>query len=150
MAAPLGFLLLLGVVVLGVVAMHQVQLNQAMKNSARAVAICGQVPAQDPYAVGTLPDGSTCTAANVQAYINAQVAGVASGLDNQDAVIVHGPDGTATPWTSSELGGACYPGQVVEVSISYQQPLYLPLIGYVLGNGSSDTRSLSANGEATC
>lgn len=150
MAAPLGFVLLLGIVVIGIVVTHQIQLNQAVKNSARAVAICAEVPAQDPYAVGTLPTGSSCTTTNIQGYINAQVEGVAAGLENQDTVSVYQADGSPTPWTSRQLNGACYPGQVVQVSITYQQPLYLPLLGYVLGNGSTGSRSLTSNGEATC
>jgi Flp pilus assembly protein TadG len=53
MAAPLGFLLLLGIAVLGIVLTHQIQLNQAVKSSARAVAVRGGAARHIP----TLPAG---------------------------------------------------------------------------------------------
>ncbi len=155
LAAPLAFLLLLGLVVVGITVTHQIQLNQAVKNSARAVAICGVAAEQNPYnsPAGTLPNGRSCTPGtngNVQAYINGQLDGVASGLGGQDTVTVYDTSGSATVWTSTELADACSPGEIIQVSISYQQPLYLPLVGYALGNGPTDTRQLSADGEATC
>ena len=146
-AAPLAFLLLLGIVVVGITVTHQIQLNQAVKNSARAVAICGVAAEQNPYnsPAGTLPNGNPCTYGNVQAYINDQVNSVASGLSGQDTVTL-----TPTPSGPWSPGDSCSQGSIVEVSISYQQPLYLPLVGYALGSGATDTRQLSADGEATC
>jgi hypothetical protein len=39
----------------------------------------------------------------------------------------------------------------VEVSITYAQPLYVPLVGNVFANPSGGTtRNISATGEATC
>ena len=152
LAGPLAFLLLLGVVVVGITVTHQIQLNQAVKNSARAVAICGVAAEQNPYnsPAGTLPNGISCTAPDIQAYINGQVDSVASGLGGQDTVTVYDIAGIPTVWTSTDLGSPCLPSEVVQVSISYPQPLYLPLVGYALGDGTTDTRTLSADGEATC
>lgn len=149
LAAPLAFLLLLGLVVVGITVTHQIQLNQAVKNSARAVAICGVAAEQNPYnsPAGTLPNGNPCTSGavgNIQAYINGQLDGVASGLGGQDTVTL---TPASTGWSP---GDACPRGSIVQVSISYAQPLYLPLVGYALGSGANDTRTLSADGEATC
>lgn len=152
MAAPLGFLLLLGLVVLGIVVTHQIQLNQAVKTSARAVAVCGVAARENLYISpsGTLPNGSPCLSSDIQAYINTQIDAVSPGLAGQDSVTVAAPPAAGTPWAPSQLGSACEVGQVVEVSITYQQPLYLPALGYLLGNPSTDTAQLQADGEATC
>jgi Flp pilus assembly protein TadG len=152
MVAPLAFLLLLGIVVVGIAITHQMQLNQGVKNSARAVAICGVAAEQNPNnsPAGTLPNGNPCTAGSIQAYINGQMEAVSPGLAGEDTVEVYDSSGSGTAWTPSGPGPACAPGEVVQVTISYQQPLYLPLLGYVLGNGPSDTRQLAADGEATC
>ncbi|MGA8014482.1 MAG: TadE/TadG family type IV pilus assembly protein [Candidatus Dormiibacterota bacterium] len=152
LAAPLAFLLLLGLVVVGITVTHQIQLNQAVKNSARALAICGVAAEQNPYnsPAGTLPNGNPCTNGNVQAFISGQLDGVASGLGGQDTVTVYDTSGVATVWTSTELADPCSSGEIVQVSIKYPQPLYVPLVGYALGNGTTDTMQLSADGEATC
>jgi Flp pilus assembly protein TadG len=146
LVAPLAFLLLLGIVVVGIVVTHQMQLNQGVANSARAVAICGTALEQNPNntPVGTLPNGNSCIATNIQSYINQQVDGVSPSLGQEATVTVTG----STSWT--KLGDACSPGEIVQVTITYQQALFVPLIGYAIGNGGTDSRQLQAFGEATC
>jgi Flp pilus assembly protein TadG len=141
---PIAFLLLIGAVVLGIVVTHEIQLTQAVRDGARAAAICGS--STDQGTGSTLPDGTLCTTANLTTYINARVDAVSSGLANQAVVTVFSPNG-------ANLGSAaslCSPGYTVQVSITYQQPLFLPLVGSLLGNGSTNTRTISAQGESTC
>jgi Flp pilus assembly protein TadG len=142
LVSPVALVLLIGLVVVGIVITHQMQLNQGAKSSARAVAICAVAKEQDPYQVdpGTLPNGTSC--ANIQTYIDDQFTSVSSSLASRDVVTVSG-----AAWS---VGQACTQDEVIEVSINYEQPLFVPLVGYVFGDGGSDTRLLSAYGQATC
>ena len=144
LVGPIAFLLLLGAVVLGIVITHEIQLTQAVRDSARAAAICGS--STDQATGSTLPDGTVCTTANITAYINSRVDGVSSTLANQAVVTVFDATGSSVGTSAT----ACAPGYTLGVSISYQQPLFLPLVGAVLGNPSTNTRTISAQGAATC
>jgi len=141
---PTAFLLLIGAVVLAIVVTHEIQLTQAVRDGARAAAICGS--STDQSTGSTLPDGTLCTTANLTHYINVRVDAVSPTLANQAVVTVFSATGT-------NLGSAaslCTTGDTVQVSITYQQPLYLPLVGAVLGTAGTNTRAISAQGEATC
>jgi Flp pilus assembly protein TadG len=161
---PLAFLVLLGIVVLAVVLLHEIQLTQAVRNSARAAALCGTATGST---TATLSDGTSCTGANILNYINGQVTQVNSSLSNQASVIVYcdgsvsGCANGATPTGGTGTGSAsalatatatCQSGYTIQVSISYYQPLFLPLVGNVFGSGGgpSNTRQIVATGEATC
>lgn len=149
---PTAFLLLIGAVVLGIVITHEIQLTQAVRDSARAAAICGSTTDQ---ATGTtLPDGTLCTTAGITAYINARVDAVSPTLANQAVMTVFDASGTAVGTSSgSTVGtaaGNCVPGYTLQVSITYQQPLFLPLVGALVGNPSTNTRTIAAQGGATC
>jgi Flp pilus assembly protein TadG len=149
LVGPIAFLLLLGSVVLGVVVTHEIQLTQAVRDSARAAAICGSDTGS--ATVTTLPDGTPCTTANITAYINARVDAISPSLANQAVVTVFNASGTSV---GTSTGGAatidCAPGYTLQVAITYQQPLYVPLVGAVVGNASTNTRTISAQGETTC
>ena len=149
---PTAFLLLIGAVVLGIVVMHEVQLTQAVRDGARAAAICGS--STDQATGSTLPNGSACTTANLTNYINVRVDSVSSTLANQAVVTVFSPNGTNLgSATGSSLGSAatfCAIGDTIQVSINYQQPLFVPLVGALLGSASTNTRTISAQGESTC
>lgn len=141
---PTAFLLLIGAVVLGIVITHEIQLTQAVRDGARAAAICGS--STDQGTGSTLPDGSLCTTANLINYTNVRVDAVSATLANQAVVTVFSPSGT-------NLGGSatlCQPGYTIQVSITYQQPLFVPLVGALVGSPSTNTRTISAQGEATC
>jgi len=140
---PTAFLLLLGAVVLGVVVTHEIQLSQAVRDSARAAAICGSNT--DQGTGSTLPDGTLCTTANITAYINARVDAVSPSLANQAVITVIDTSGTSFTSLSK-----CAPGNTLQVSITYQQPLFVPLVGALVGNATTNTRTISAQGEATC
>jgi Flp pilus assembly protein TadG len=141
---PTAFLLLIGAVVLAIVVTHEIQLSQAVRDGARAAAICGS--STDQSTGSTLPDGTPCTTADLVHYINVRVDAVSPTLANQAVVTVFSPSGT-------NLGGPaslCQSGYTAQVSISYQQPLYLPLVGVIFGSAGTNTRTISAQGEATC
>lgn len=161
LVGPIAFLLLLGIVVLGVIVLHEVQLTQAVRDGARAAAICGSQTGVTGT-TATLPDSNlTCTNANIVAYINARVAKVDPTLsgtatvgvlcDGSVAGCANGSVPTGgTASTTGGAGAACSTGYTVEVTISYQQPLYLPLVSNVFGTSGGTTRLISAKGEATC
>jgi len=143
LVGPTAFLLLIGAVVLGIVVTHEVQLTQAVRDSARAAAICGS--STDTTTPSTLPDGTLCTTPNITAYINARVDAVSPTLANHAVITVFDTMGG-----SSTSLSYCAPGYTVQVSITYQQPLFVPLVGALVGNSSTNTRTISAQGEATC
>ena len=144
LVGPLAFLLLLGGVVLGIVITHEIQLTAAVRDGARAAAICGS--STDQSIGATLPDGTLCTTANVTTYINSRVATVSSKLANQAVVTVYDAAGIRVGASAT----ACARGYTVEVSITYQQPLFVPFVGAVFGDPSTNTRTISAQGAATC
>lgn len=135
---PLAALLLFGIVVLGITVNNQMVLNNAARISARAAAICGSTATSPVYNEPTLPNDTSCT--QLTTYISGQFSQVKSGLT----------------WTtkyytpSGAPAAACATGYTVALQATYQQPLYLPLVGYVIGNGPNDTYTITAYGEATC
>jgi Flp pilus assembly protein TadG len=153
---PLVFLLLLGIVVVAVVLLHEIQLTQGVRNGARAAALCGSATGSTTQAA-TLSDGTPCTGANLLRYINGQVTAVDPGLSNQASVTVYcngtvpGCANGVTP-SGASATATCLNGYTIEVSITYYQPLFVPLVGNVLGSvgGPSNTRKIVATGEATC
>ena len=163
---PLAFLLLLGIVVAAVVILHEVQLTQAVRSSARGVALCGTA-AGSAGVTATLPDGTACTGANLLSYINGQVTPVDPGLSNQAFVTVYcngtvagcangvtpaGGTGTGSASAVAAAAATCLSGYTIEVSITYYQSLFVPLVGNVLGSsgGPPNTRKIVAAGEAAC
>ena len=164
LVGPVAFLILLGTIVVSIVVVHQIQLTQAVRTSARGIALCSSATGSTTQ-TATLPDGSSCSNANVLAYINSQITQVDSNLSNQASVTVYcngsvsgcANGSTPTGGTGSGAGSGdgtatatCASGYTVEVSVTYNQPLYVPLVGQFLGNGTTNTRPISAKGEATC
>lgn len=163
---PLAFLVLLGIVVLAVVLLHEIQLTQGVRNSARAAALCGTATGSTSQSA-TLPDGTACTGANLLSYLNGQVTAVDSGLANQASLTVYcngsvagcangvtptGGSGTGSASALASAAATCVSGYTVAVSVTYYQPLYVPLVGKVVGSGGgpANTRKIVATGEATC
>jgi Flp pilus assembly protein TadG len=144
LVGPTAFLLLIGAVVLGIVVTHEIQLTQAVRDSARAAAICGS--STDQGTGSTLPDGTLCTTANITAYTNKRLTAVSSTLANQATITVFNAAGTSVGTSAA----ACAPGDTLQVSVSYQQSLFVPLVGALLGNPGTNTRTISAQGEALC
>jgi Flp pilus assembly protein TadG len=144
--APVGFLLLLGIIVSGIVVTNFVQITNAARDGARLAAICGHV------ATAPMPDGSgLCSDAAIQSYITNHL--VAVPLSQTPQIFVCLPDDAARDQcaTLGQQGiGNCQVGRIVEVDMTYDQPLYLPIISTLLQTKPNGTRLLQASAEATC
>ena len=142
--APLGLLLLLGIVVSGIFAMNYIQLQNAVRDGVRAAAVCGGGErTKQPNATPTLPNGTDCTDDNLKAYVRSRFQALPG---NQASLDVTLPTGGAGDHMSQ-----CQYTKTVEVQASYDQPFFLPLIGRVLSNnGSGSTYTIKAKAEATC
>jgi Flp pilus assembly protein TadG len=164
---PIAFLVLLGIVVSGIVVANQNLLSNGVRDGVRAAAVCGgtgrdsktQLPAAG--AVVSQP----CSWSNFDTYLQARLTQLAGGNalsapaggsncmalpSNSALVCLYDNTDTAKVFTGNPLD-SCQFGYKIEVSTRYAQPLYLPLVGNVLGNnGSTTTRSLTADAEATC
>jgi TadE-like protein len=145
--APLGFLLLLSIVVVGIVATNYVQLTNEARDGARIVAICGS----DPAAVLSDGTGRTCDSA-ISSYITSRLVALPAGSVTPQISVTSG----VSACTIVDAGGVvntrchCSPGAIVQVTMSYNQPLYFPLLSNVLESNPNGTILLSASAQATC
>jgi Flp pilus assembly protein TadG len=172
LVAPLAFLILLGIVITGVAVSNQIALSNGVRDAVRAAAVCGgntgprdsttQLPSSNGQAA------QTCSWAALQTYISARLNSLAgagalgpptgsfSSNSNCAAVsaaevCLYKSDGTAIDVTSSNPLDLCQKGYKIEVASQYGQALFVPLVGHFLGsNGSSSTRNLTADAQATC
>jgi TadE-like protein len=168
LVAPLVFLLLIGAVVTGVAVTNQTLLSNGVRDSARAAATCGgsyRDPATQLPSTGTVP-AHTCSWANLDTYVAARLSQLAGGhglsapsggsncatLPSGDALVcIYNSSNSSSVTVSTNPMDACQIGYKIEVSAQYAQPLFLPLVGNWLGNnGSTTTRTLTADAEATC
>lgn len=144
--APMGFLLLMSIVVVGIVVANFVQVTNAARTGIRAGAICaGEVNSGVP-ASPLLPDGTACTVANLSAYINNHI----TGIPKLAPTIVLCPAGgtcNATPITSFS---GCTTNSYLEVTMTYAQPLYLPLVSAFFETQPNGNRTINAQAQAAC
>lgn len=141
LAAPVAFLLLLGLLVVSVVVVDQIQLNNAARDGARAAAVCG-----GRYRDGTskLPDGSAiCSATTVSTYLSQQANALHSG-SSVNLTVYPKAGGSSTNLDDCGAGGS------LDVQATYAQPLYLPLISTVFGTNGASTRTLTADARMAC
>jgi Flp pilus assembly protein TadG len=167
LVGPLALLVLLGIAVCGIAVANQNLLSNGVRDAVRAAAVCGgsardaktQLPAVG--AVASLP----CSWSQFDTYVQARLTQLAGGSalsaptggtnclalpSNSALVCLYDNTNTAKAFSSNPLD-SCQVGYKIEVSSQYAQPLYLPLVGNVLGsNGSTTTRTLSADAVATC
>ena len=143
--APVICVLIIGMVIVTLVITNQIQLSNAVRDGARAAAVCGS----NPNGTTQLPAYSSnasdrqCTTANVVKYIQARLQSVPAQVNFTVTVFVSGVN------VGTDIR-QCQPGASVEVKASFPQPLYAPLVGQWLGDNGGNTRSLSADAEATC
>ncbi|HZS14837.1 MAG TPA: TadE family protein [Candidatus Dormibacteraeota bacterium] len=162
--APLGFLLLLGIVVAGLVEMDQIGLTNATRDAARAAAICGSSSRDSST---KLPDGSTvCSYSALKSYVSTRVSSLPSGSASKPSTSGYGSNCDTTPtnavicvWTSTHgtvsISGsnpldACAKGDEIEIVTQFNAQLYLPLVSNFLGTGGGSSRALTADATATC
>jgi Flp pilus assembly protein TadG len=167
LVGPLVLLVLLGIVVCGIAVANQNLLSNGVRDAVRAAAVCGgsgrdtktQLPATG--AVSSQP----CSWSQFDTYAQSRLSQLAGGNalsapsggtncmalpSNSALVCLYDNTNTAKAFTGNPLD-SCQVGYKIEVSARYAQPLYLPLVGNVFGsNGSTTTRTLSADAVATC
>jgi Flp pilus assembly protein TadG len=149
--APVGFLLLCSIIVLGVIVTNFIQLTNLARDGARLAAICGSV-------AGTpMPDGSgPCTGTALTKYITDHLVAIPVGQVRPDIhVCTPSQVSSGVCSTTSSCGVLqticqCQAGKIVEVDMSYSQPLYLPLVSNLFQTGTDGTRLLTASAQATC
>jgi Flp pilus assembly protein TadG len=150
LVAPLALLLLMGLVVLGVVVTDQVQITNAVRDGVRAAAVCGA----NPTGTTTLPDGTTpCTDPTPGNNPDGNLIAYITNLANGSHGGVAAPTITVFDTTRAQVGtsmSACRKGYTVEVSTSFAQPLFIPLVGHWLGDNGGGTRTITATADATC
>jgi Flp pilus assembly protein TadG len=141
LVAPLAMLLLVSLVVGGLAISNQVGLTNAVRDGVRAAAVCGS----NPTGTTQLPDGTACSDSNLAAYLARLASANRSGAAAPTVTVYD-----ASHVAQGNLASLCQKGWSVEVSASYAQPLYLPLVGHWLGDAGGSTRTLTARAEATC
>jgi hypothetical protein len=158
LVAPAFLVLVMGALVLGIVVMNQMQLANAVRDGARAAAMCGGPNRNSQPVPPTLPDGHTaCDSGALISYINGRLSAVPGGAITSVCVYVGSTDGD-TQGTSclahdpvdANILDKCNKGTVVEVDIAYPQQLYVPVIGNLLGDHGTSTRTLHAAAQAVC
>jgi hypothetical protein len=142
--APLALLMLIGIVVAAVVGMNYVQLHNAVRDGARAAAVCGGAASRNNETkVPLLPNGHSCSDAELISFVKARFQAIPG---NQASLQVTLPTGG-----SGDHMSQCQYSKTVEVQASYDQPIFLPLLGRLLSNnGSGRTFTINAKAEATC
>jgi Flp pilus assembly protein TadG len=155
--APAGFLLLLSILVVGIIVTNYIQLANAARDGARIAAICGS------SSTAQMPDNSgSCTPAGVSAYITSHLVALPAGSVSPqiyfctlDQVQQNTCTTSTTNLCSSQVAAGatfcqCQQGELLEVTMFYDQPLYLPLVGNFFQTSPNNTRRLTATAEATC
>lgn len=151
--APVGFLLLVSIVVVAVIVTNFIQVTNIARDGARVAAICGSVPGAQ------MPDGSgPCTGVAISAYITGHLIAIPNGqvtpaihVCNPNQVLSGTCSGTSSCGSLTTIC-QCQVGKIVEVDMSYPQPLYVPIISNLLQTSGSPpgTRFLTASAQATC
>ena len=142
--APMFLVIVLGLLITATVVMNDVELSNGVRDGARAGAICGSQLLLPSGQTALLPNGTLCTEADLVAFVQSRVKTI-PGVTPVVSVDVQGFGGST--------GGAttCSPGQKIRVTASYQQPLFVPLIGNLIGDsGNAGVRTITADAEATC
>jgi Flp pilus assembly protein TadG len=152
LVAPMGFLLLLGIIVVAIIVTNFIQLTNEAREGARIAAICGAGSTTKP---AQMPDGSgPCTDVAIANYITTHLVAVPGGSVNPKIYVCTPAQAASDVCATQGSQGIanCYgqSGRIVEVDMSYDQPLYLPLVSNVFGTNPNGTRTLKASAQATC
>jgi hypothetical protein len=142
LVAPLGFLLFISVLVVGIVVTNYIQLGNEAREGARLAAICGSSQ------TALIPDGSglACTGTNISAYITGRLISLPAGSVAPQISVISGSSSCSLTNPTCH----CQLGSIVQVTMSYNQPLYFPLLSNVFESNPNGTILLSASAQATC
>jgi Flp pilus assembly protein TadG len=149
--APMFLLLVIGLLITGVVVLNDVELSNGVRDGARAGAICGS-QLFNTNTSAQLPNATACNKQNLVTYVQSRISTI-PGITPQISVDFCGGTGSSSLTCGSNGTNAttCSPGQKIQVSASYQQPLFAPLIGNFFGDsGNPGVRTITAVAEATC
>jgi Flp pilus assembly protein TadG len=161
--APLGLLLMFGIVIFGLLEMNQVALSNLTRDSVRAGGVCGSAQRATN---SKLPDGNACSYANLKTYVSSRLNGLPSGSvvkpptgsfssTNCDTTAsnaiycVWDPSHNAVAISGSNPLDACIKGDELEIVTEFNQSLYTPFVGKAFG-GSGTNKTLSADAYAAC
>ena len=147
LVAPMFLALLWGMVVIGLVVTNFVQVTNVARAGARVAAICADnTPSAPPP---TMPDGSgqPCSSTTVQDYMNSQLVAIPAPLTTSISVCSQTTSGSCG---QSYTPQNCPSGSIVQVNLTYQQPLYFPIVESLFETSSDGTRQISAQAQATC
>lgn len=145
--APVAFLLLMSIIVVAIVVTNFIQVTNVARQGARVAAIC----ASEPQATAQIPNGSsqTCSLTNLQTYMEQQLTAVPANSVSPTIQVCNSiSSGCST--LPNIYQGVCNTGQLIQVQMTYPQPLYLPLVSNVFETSPNGTRKLEAQAEAAC
>lgn len=154
--APIGFLLLLSIVIVGIVVTNWLQVTNSARDGARMAAICAGYPkdAAGPPAADPIPDGSSptlyCNVGDLEKYMTKRLTAVPAGSVTPSISLCRA--GTCTAWSNAtDLPAICQPNALIEVEMQYPQPLYLPMVStFFETTPNSGIRTLTAHAEVQC
>lgn len=151
--APMGFLLIMSIVVLGIVITNFIQVTNVARAGARMAAIC----AGEASSPGTIPDGSSpalqCTVGGIETFMENHLTSIPAGsVTPTIQVCSAGGSCTGGALSSSTAlpGTTCNTGSLIEIQMSYPQPLYLPMVSAFFQTSGNGTRLLQASAEVGC
>ena len=153
--APMGFLLLMSIVVIGIMVTNYIQVTNVARDGARMAAICA---GEDKNNTTTdyIPDGSSpplqCDVTDLEKYMENHLTAIPGGsVQPSIQVCPAGASSSSCPAPNGgSLPGNCDSQQLIQVQITYPQPLYLPIVSSVFESNSNGTRNLNAAAEAGC
>ena len=147
--APIAFLLIFGIIVTGLFIMNDIRISNTLRDVARAGAICSNSNGAPLNGVTVqLPNGAACSDSNFTSYINSQLALIDNSYNwsANTSIAVYDASGAKVGTAMS----ACSAGYTLVVTTTYQQQLYLPLVGILFGNPATNTATIHGSGSATC
>lgn len=144
--APTFFLLVMSIVVVAIVVTNFIQVTNAARDGARMAAIC----AGENVSPGSIPNGSglTCSITDLETYMESKLTSIPAGSVTPSILVCPAGGSCSTP-ASGYLNG-CNTTALIEVQMSYPQPLYLPMVSSIFETAPNGTRTLQAKAEAGC
>lgn len=149
--APLFLILLFGLIIGSIVAMNVVQLNNVVRDGARIAGLCGS-GTDSSVTISANPSGyQTCSTADIEYYIVHHLQALPGNTITFTVNVTTDAGGACGQTSCSDLS-ACSEGEVITITGTYPQPLYIPVISHLLSNNSRNdgTRDMTATAQAVC
>ena len=164
MVAPLAFLTIFSLIGVGLMLFNQNRLTDTLRDAVRAGAVCGSQTNPNTDIPGTV---IACNDSNWQSWTISQLKNIDGGYDwagnTTFTVITEHADGT-TSTVPGDTGhqalnpnvpldcsiSAVPPDVYVQITLTYNQPVLIPIVGQFFANGPNDTRKLQSTAQALC